>query len=74
MKIFLQLLGICLLTLCLSCSNHTNVPEDCVEKPNPDCFCTQQYDPVCGCNNKNYSNACMAECAGIKSYKKGNCQ
>lgn len=26
------------------------------------CFCTFQYDPVCGSNSKTYSNSCMLEC------------
>lgn len=46
----------------------------CKEKINPNCVCTMQYDPVCGCNNKTYSNACVAECAGIKTYRKGACE
>ncbi len=46
----------------------------CVEQPVADCVCTMQYDPVCGCNNKTYSNACAAECAGIKVYTKGPCE
>ena len=36
-------------------------------------LCTAQYDPVCGCNNKTYPNACAAECAGITTYTKGAC-
>jgi len=48
-------------------------PQPCAESPQADCICTRQYDPVCGCNNKTYGNACMAECAGIKTYKKGEC-
>jgi hypothetical protein len=47
--------------------------DKCVEKVNPDCMCTMQYDPVCGCNNKTYGNACEAECHGIKEYTKGEC-
>lgn len=48
--------------------------KQCIEKPVADCVCTMQYDPVCGCNNKTYSNACTAECAGIKVYTKGPCE
>ncbi len=58
-----------LLLLAIAC----NPAKNCVEKINPDCVCTMQYDPVCGCNNKTYGNACAAECAGIKKYTKGAC-
>ena len=45
----------------------------CVENPKKDCICALEYDPVCGCNKKTYSSACLAECAGIKEYTKGEC-
>lgn len=32
-----------------------------------------QYEPVCGCNGETYSNACMAEKAGVTSYTLGSC-
>jgi lipoprotein-anchoring transpeptidase ErfK/SrfK len=35
--------------------------------------CTTQYDPVCGCNGKTYSNSCIADVAGIKRYTNGAC-
>lgn len=47
--------------------------EECVEVRKEDCMCTKQYDPVCGCNDKTYGNACEAECNGITNYTKGAC-
>jgi hypothetical protein len=46
----------------------------CVEVINDDCFCTLQYDPVCGCNDKTYGNACEASCAGILETTPGECK
>lgn len=48
--------------------------DDCKEKIKTDCICTENYDPVCGCNNKTYGNACMAECSGITEHTKGSCK
>jgi len=67
--VFIQIMGLTLFYPVAGCTNKS-----CVEKLNPDCVCTMDYNPVCGCNEKTYSNACAAECAGIKKYTKGPCE
>ena len=42
---------------------------------NPDIMCTADYNPVCGCNDITYSNACIAEnWFGVTSWTPGECQ
>jgi hypothetical protein len=53
---------------------NKEVPVVCEENIQPDCYCILIYDPVCGCNNKTYGNACQAMCAGITDFKKGECK
>ncbi|MBK8698910.1 MAG: META domain-containing protein [Saprospiraceae bacterium] len=60
------------LMVCFTLSCHKD-NKDCVERIDPDCVCTLEYDPVCGCNDVTYSNACHAECANIKEYNPGEC-
>ncbi|SFQ47982.1 Kazal-type serine protease inhibitor domain-containing protein [Hymenobacter arizonensis] len=42
-------------------------------KINPEGMCTMQYEPVCGCDGKTYSNSCVANNAGVLTYTKGPC-
>ncbi|MCR9166007.1 MAG: hypothetical protein ACE37F_17095 [Nannocystaceae bacterium] len=43
----------------------------CKKRPQ---MCTADYDPVCGCDQKEYSNACAAAAAGQGVLKKGECK
>jgi hypothetical protein len=37
------------------------------------CICIQLFDPVCGCDNQTYSNACFARCE-VFSFTPGACE
>ncbi|WP_259014466.1 Kazal-type serine protease inhibitor family protein [Emticicia fluvialis] len=63
---------VALLLAGMACSKE-NSPEECVEKPNNGRVCDLVYNPVCGCNNKTYGNACDAEAHGITKYTLGKC-
>ncbi|MFK7906047.1 MAG: Kazal-type serine protease inhibitor domain-containing protein [Chitinophagales bacterium] len=52
-----------------------SVAKDCIDKSkiDRDAVCTMDYTPVCGCNEKTYSNACAAEKNGLTSWIAGEC-
>ncbi|NHK28659.1 hypothetical protein FF098_012135 [Parvularcula flava] len=41
-------------------------------QPKPE-MCTQQYEPVCGCDGETYGNACSAASAGVSIMSQGEC-
>lgn len=55
----------------LSC---TSKQDNCEALQNrQDIACTREYLPVCGCNNRTYSNSCEANAWGIKDFLNGEC-
>lgn len=58
----------------LSCKDdESDTNEPCIGEKNILISCITVYDPVCGCDGKEYSNACIAQAEGILSWQAGNC-
>jgi hypothetical protein len=47
-----------------------DAPGTCQKKPE---VCTEENNPVCGCDNKTYSSSCKAASAGVNVNSLGEC-
>jgi len=66
---FKKLLAAILIIGCKS--NNINCGEI---NPPHEIACTKEYRPVCGCNNKTYSNSCVASSYGVSDFTFGECK
>lgn len=62
-----------LLVILVSCKSQQQNEVPCKKEQKLSFNCTQEYKPVCGCDNKTYSNECVAKLNGIRRYTKGEC-
>jgi hypothetical protein len=71
---FLLILAPAFAAMAANCEGK-RIDKDCIDrkKINPNTFCIEVYEPVCGCDGKTYPNTCYAERAGVTKWTPGVC-
>ena len=59
-----------LINMCEKDDNQTSCINSSIS---PDVVCIEIYEPVCGCDDVTYNNACHATASGVSTWTDGEC-